>query len=303
MKQKSRRSFVKNLALTGAAVGIAPSLLTARTNQNKMFFKISLAEWSLHKKLQANELTNLEFPEYTKVNFGIDAIEYVSVFFKDTSDTYLKELKSRTDDQGVKNLLIMVDGEGQLGNADQAKRIKSVENHYRWVEAAKFLGCHSIRVNAAGQGSMEEVAGNVVDGLSRLSEYGASANINVIVENHGGYSSNGKWLSDVISKVNLPNCGTLPDFGNFSISADEQYDRYKGIEELMPFAKGVSAKSHEFDEEGNETKTDFYKMLQIVKNAGYKGYIGIEYEGAKLSEDEGIMATKRLLEKVGMKLS
>jgi sugar phosphate isomerase/epimerase len=300
--KKPRRSFIKNLALTGVAAGLAPTLLSSFMNQKKMFFKISLAQWSLHRKLQGKKLTNLEFPGYTKSNFDIDAVEYVSVFFKDTSDAYLKELKARTDDQGVKNILIMVDGEGHLGDASKEKRIQAVENHYKWVKSAKSLGCHSIRVNAAGQGSMDEVAGNVIDGLSRLSEFAASENINVIVENHGGYSSNGKWLSDIISKVNLPNCGTLPDFGNFRISADEQYDRYKGIAELMPYAKGVSAKSNEFDEEGNEVHTDFYKMLKIVKEAGYKGYIGIEYEGS-IGEDEGILATKRLLEKVGMGIS
>jgi len=302
MKKQPRRTFIRNLAVAAATVGAAPSILTGR-NWNKMFFEISLAEWSFHRKLHNNEISNLEFPEYTKVNFGINAVEYVSIFFDNTSEDYLTELKKRTDDLGVKNLLIMVDGEGNLGDADTQKRVTAVENHHKWVEAAKFLGCHSIRVNAAGKGSMEEVAGNVVDGLTRLSKFGAEMDINVIVENHGGYSSNGKWLADVISKVDLSNCGTLPDFGNFRVSQDEEYDRYLGIEELMPFAKGVSAKSHDFDEEGNETHTDFYKMLGIVKKAGYKGYIGIEYEGSKLSEDEGVRATKRLLEKVRLELS
>ncbi len=296
---RKRREFLKKAGIGGAGLMIAPSLLRAGLNNSEMFFKISIAEWSLHKMLFAKELTNLEFPEFSKKNFDIHAVEYVNQFFKDAGKEYLTELKSRTDDLGVENVLIMVDAEGNLGEADDAKRQKAVENHYKWVEAAKFLGCHSIRVNARGRGTMEEVAKAAVDGLGKLTEYASKDNIGVIVENHGGYSSNGKWMSDVIRKVDHPNCGTLPDFGNFRISGTEEYDRYLGMKELMPFAKGVSAKSHEFDEEGNETKSDFYKILKIVKEAGYTGYICIEYEGRVLSEVEGVMATKKLLEKVG----
>ena len=252
--------------------------------------------------LFAKKLTNLVFPEFSKKNFDIHAVEYVNQFFKDAGKEYLTELKSRTDDLGVENVLIMVDREGDLGGADDAKRQQAVENHYKWIEAAKFLGCHSIRVNARGRGTMEEVAKAAVDGLGKLTEYASKDNIGVIVENHGGYSSNGKWMSDVIRKVNHPNCGTLPDFGNFVISREEVYDRYLGMKELMPYAKGVSAKANAFDEEGNETKSDFYKILKIVKEAGYTGYIGIEYEGRELSEVEGVLATKRLLEKVGMSM-
>lgn len=296
---RKRREFIKKAGIGGAGLMIAPAFLRAGLKNSDMFFKISIAEWSLHKMLFAKELTNLEFPEFSKKNFDIHAVEYVNIFFKDAGKEYLTELKSRTDDLGVENVLIMVDAEGSLGEADDAKRQKAVENHYKWIEAAKFLGCHSIRVNARGRGTMEEVAEAVVDGLGKLTEYASTDNIGVIVENHGGYSSNGKWMSDVIRKVDNPNCGTLPDFANFRISAEEEYDRYLGMKELMPFAKGVSAKSHDFDEEGNETRTDYYKMLKIVKEAGYTGYIGVEYEGGKLSEVEGVIATKKLLEKVG----
>ena len=297
-----RREFLRKAGIGGAGLMIAPSLLRAGLNNSDMFFKISIAEWSLNKMLFAKELTNLEFPEFSKKNFDIHAVEYVNVFFKDAGKEYLTELKSRTDDLGVENVLIMVDAEGNLGEADETKRQQAVENHYKWVEAAKFLGCHSIRVNARGRGTMEEVAKAAVDGLGKLSEYGSKENIGVIVENHGGYSSNGKWMSDVIRKVNNPNCGTLPDFGNFRISREEEYDRYLGMKELMPYAKGVSAKANAFDEEGNETKSDFYKILKIVKEAGYTGYIGIEYEGRELSEVEGVLATKKLLEKAGKSL-
>lgn len=264
-------------------------------------FKISLAQWSLHKALFAGKLKNLDFAQQATTEYGIDAVEYVNQFFKDKArdQAYLAEMKSRAADQGVKNLLIMIDNEGFLGDPDNAKRTKAVENHYPWVEAAKYLGCHSIRVNAYSSVKVpEEAAKLATDGLRRVSEFAAPHQINVIVENHGGLSSQGDWLVGVIKAVDLKNCGTLPDFGNF-----DKYDRYKAVAEMMPFAKGVSAKSHDFDAQGNETKTDYRKMMKIVLEAGYHGYVGVEYEGSKLSEPEGIRATKALLERVGQELT
>ena len=265
--------------------------------EQKQLFKISLAQWSLHKRLFGRErpkLDNLEFAATAK-SLGIDAVEYVNQFFMDKAEDkqYLAQMKQRCADNEVTSLLIMCDGEGSLGDSNAAKRTRAVENHYKWVRAARYLGCHSIRVNARSNGTYEEQRKLAADGLRRLSEYGAKYNMNVIVENHGGLSSNGQWLSSVIKDVGMPNCGTLPDFGNF-----HEYDRYKGVAELMPFAKGVSAKSHDFDDEGNETHTDYYRMMKIVLDAGYRGYVGIEYEGSKLNEVDGILATKRLLEKI-----
>ncbi|MDP6892861.1 MAG: sugar phosphate isomerase/epimerase, partial [Verrucomicrobiota bacterium] len=124
-----------------------------------------------------------------------------------------------------------------------------------------------------------------------------------IVENHGGLSSNGAWLSSLMKKINHPRAGTLPDFGNFLIKNDEWYDRYKGVEELMPYAKAVSAKSHEFDADGNEVRTDYLRMMKIVLSHGYNGYVGIEYEGNKVDAYKGIELTKALLEKVRDQLS
>jgi len=265
--------------------------------EDKQLFRISLAQWSLHKRLRGREqpkLDNLQFAATAK-GLGIDAVEYVNQFFMDKADDkeYLAQMKQRCADNGVTSLLIMCDGEGKIGDPDAAKRTQAVQNHYKWIHAARYLGCHSIRVNAASAGNYNEQRKLAADGLRRLSEYGAKFNLNVIVENHGGLSSNGQWLSSVIEDVGMPNCGTLPDFGNF-----HEYDRYKGTAELMPFAKGVSAKSHDFDAEGNETHTDYYRMMKIVIDAGYRGYVGIEYEGSKLNEIDGILATKRLLEKV-----
>ena len=260
-----------------------------------MPFKISLAQWSLHKTLQQKKLDNLDFAKVAKEKFGIHAVEYVNQFFMDKAkdETYLAEMKKRTSDLGVTNVLIMVDSEGALGDIDEAKRTKAVENHYKWVDAAKYLGCHSIRVNAETKAEYEEGKKLAADGLRRLSEYAKPLDINVIVENHGGLSSNGKWLSATIRMVGLANCGTLPDFGNFY-----DYDRYQGVTDMMPLAKAVSAKSYDFDAEGNETKVDFRKMMKIVMAANYHSWVGIEYEGSTLSEDDGIIATKKLLEKI-----
>ena len=196
----------------------------------------------------------------------------------------------------------MCDGEGAIGDPDAAARTRTVENHYKWVEAARFLGCHSIRVNARSQGTPDEQRALAADGLRRLTEFAAERGVNVIVENHGGISSDGAWLAGVIRAVAHPRCGTLPDFGNFQVGPERWYDRYQGVQELMPFAKAVSGKSHDFDAEGNETGTDFLRMLRIVLAAGYRGWVDVEYEGDRLSEPEGIRATKALLERVRERL-
>ena len=279
-----------------------------------MDFEISLAQWSLHRSLYSGELEHLDFAKISKENFGIDAIEYVNSFFFEKAEdkSYLREMKNRADDYGVKSLLIMCDNEGSLGDPDNQKRQKAVENHYKWHEAAKYLGCHSIRVNAylteslhglevgdyTKTGSYENQVSLAADGLRKLTEFGANIGINTIVENHGGLSSDGAWLASVMKAVDHPMCGTLPDFGNFRIEGDRWYDRYKGVKELMPFAKAVSAKSHDFDSNGNETRTDFFRMMDIVLDAGYSGYVGIEYEGSEMDEMSGIKATKDLLDRV-----
>ena len=293
----SRRDFLSTAAALGAAVALQPAAAFAGAD-SKETFQISLAEWSLHRAIFGKRVDHLDFPKIAKNDFGITAVEYVNQFFKDKAkdQSYIGEMKKRCDDLGVRSLLIMCDDEGMLGDPDEKRRARAVENHYKWVEAAKFLGCHSIRVNAASSGSWDDQLGRAADGLRRLSEFGAKHGLNVIVENHGGLSSNGAWLSAVMRRVNLPNCGTLPDFGNFNVSRTEEYDRYKGVDELMPFAKGVSAKSHDFDAQGNETHTDYAKMLDIVvRKHDYHGHLGIEYEGEKLPEMEGIRATLNLL--------
>ncbi len=296
----NRRNFIKrSAAITGglALSGFGSTLLSGSDN---FPFKISLAEWSLHRALGKKEINHLDFAAIAKKEFGISAVEYVNTFFFEKANDYkyLSEMKKRVDDLGSKSLLIMCDNEGNLGDPDNKKRAQAIENHYKWTEAAKYLGCHSIRVNARSEGSWDDQIKLAADGLHRLNEFGDSIGINTIVENHGGLSSNGKWLSAVMERVDHPRVGTLPDFGNFRIQGDEWYDRYKGMKELMPYAKAVSAKSHEFDEKGNETGSDFYRIMNIVLDAGYKGYVGIEYEGSVHTEMEGIHLTNELLKKI-----
>lgn len=292
----NRRTFLRS-TLSAAAASALPftGRLFAEGTGKTPPFKISLAGWSLHLAFFSKKLDHLEFPVIAKRDYGIEAVEYVNQFWKDKANDkdYLNGLKTRASDHGVTSVLIMCDGEGNLGDPDDARRDKAVDNHRKWLDAAKFLGCHSIRVNAHSSGSREDQAKLASDGLRKLSTLATPLGLNVIVENHGGNSSDGGWLSGVITSVGLPNCGTLPDFGNF-----KEYDRYKGVDEMMPFAKGVSAKTHDFDAEGNETETDYGKMLDIVvKKHGYHGFVGIEYEGSKLSEPDGIKATKKLLDR------
>ena len=312
----SRRSFLHAAAATSAAGLLTSPRLFADQAEAKQApgkrdapYKISLAEWSLHRTLrdETSGITNLDFPALARNEFGIDAVEYVNQFFSDkaTDQAYLKELQSRCDDNGITNVLIMIDQEGDLGDPDEAARKTAIENHFKWVDAAKFLGCHSIRVNAASKGSYTQQIKLAADGLRRLSEYAAKQDIGVIVENHGGLSSNGAWLAVVIERVGMENCGSLPDFGNFYITRgenEEEFNRYHGVQALMPYAKSVSAKFNQFDDQGNETKTDYHRMMKIVTDAGYHGYVGIEWAGDSPDEYTGIKLGKTLLEKVAAEL-
>lgn len=309
----NRRDFLRRSAVAAsAAAGAAllpgcnstpgdPHAKRRPLSKPVELYQISLAQWSLHRALMRKELDNLDFPKVTRVDYELDGAELVNQFFKDkaTDAKYLGALRMRATDFGVKLLLIMVDGEGALGEANEKTRARAIENHRRWLAAAQALGCHSIRVNAeTGGAPREEAAKNAADGLRRLSEIAVPYGLNVIVENHGGLSSDGSWLADVIRRVDMRNCGTLPDFGNFRIAEGKYYDRYLGVQEMMPYAKAVSAKSHDFDADGNEVHTDYRRMMRIVLDSGYRGWVGIEFEGDAISEPDGILKTKRLLQTI-----
>ena len=346
---KNRRKFIKTSATVAAGSFLFPKLATSsyfersfqmhRSNTKALDFEISLAEFSFAGELMSGKMANMEFPARAINEFDINVLEYVSGFFnnKHTDQAYLKELKQRCDDLGMKNHLIMVDG-ANIADLDATKRKQAVESHYAWVDAAKYLGCDKIRVNlgdtmkaVSGEADdpAEEAAKTAADGYRQLLEYAAKQNMLVIVENHFGNSTDIDWLVGVIKAVDMPNAGLLPDFGNFcrqrskpteagikgmmNTTCVKEYDRYEGVRKMMPYAKGISAKSHKFDASGNETETDFLRMFQIIKEAGFQGYVGIEYEGSFMnmfnpaagyvSSSEGIKATKNLLESIRKQLA
>jgi L-ribulose-5-phosphate 3-epimerase len=292
-----RRTFLLQAAAAAASARSFPARMHTTPAEP---FRISLAQWSFHKALFAKQMEHLDFARVARRDYGIEAIEYVNVFFKDkaTDAAYLAEMNRRARDEGVYQHLIMCDGEGALGDPDATRRAQAIDNHRKWLDAARTLGCATIRVNAQSSGAPEEQQKLAADGLRRLVEIAAPMNLNVIVENHGGLSSRGDWLVGVMKLVDHPRMGTLPDFGNFT-----DYDRYQAVGEMMPYAKAVSAKSHDFDASGNETHTDYHRMLKIVLAAKFSSWIGIEYEGTTTPEPDGVRATLRLLQKLQRELA
>ena len=279
------------------------------TQETTPFFRLSLAQWSLHKYVNEENGSPFNFASQAK-SMGFEGLEYVNHLYAKEIETLgfdkvIDSLKTLSEKHGMQNVLIMIDGQGDLADPDVAVRNKAVENHKKWIDAAQKLGCHAIRVNTFGTNDPALWVPSVVDGLKKLSTYAATKNINVLCENHGWLSSDVPVLMDAISKVNMDNCGTLPDFGNWCVKRkdgamwgeclEEYPDKYKGIEVLLTKAKAVSAKAYDFDENGNETTLDFPRIIQMVKNSGYTGYIGVEYEGDRLREKEGIIAIRDLL--------
>ncbi len=309
----SRRTFLRT---TGAvAVGAGAAWLgraLPHAAQAEPLYKISLAQWSINGPLRKGTMQHLDFATIAK-STGIDAIEYVNQFFMDkaTDKAYLREMNTRAQNEGVTQVLIMCDNEGRLGDPDTAQRSTAVENHYKWVEAARALGCHAIRVNAYSEGTPDEQARYVADGMNRLCRFADGHDIDVIIENHGGLSSNAAWLMRTIRMADHKRAGTLPDFGNFRISrADrnnpnapiESYDSYQGVREMMPLARGVSVKPTVWDAHGKSSPIDLDKMMRIVVDAGYRGYCGIEH-GRPGRELEAIRELREQLEATRARLS
>ena len=302
-----RRNFLSVTLTAGIASSVFPSTNFVKFNSIENL-KISLAQWSLNKSIKNGKLPILDFAKKAR-SFNIEGIEFVSgLYTRDTDilermsmNSLAKKLIKRSDDYGIDNVLFMIDNQGDLASSNKNERLQAIDNHKRWIDLSAEIGCKTMRVNLNGEKDLNKWTKNSVKSLTVLNKY--NENINVVVENHGGLSSNGKYLSNVMSKVKLENCGTLPDFGNFCMNGSpwgnctQMYDKYLGTEELMPYAHAVSAKSYDFDDEGNETSIDYERMMEIVKRSGYQGYVGIEYEGNRLGEDDGIIATKKLLEK------
>ncbi|MBO0590130.1 sugar phosphate isomerase/epimerase [Cellulophaga sp. E16_2] len=306
-----RRKFIsKTLQATSlVAMTSIPAFGMSDLNflNKDLFFKISLAQWSFHNALRSGKMDNLDFAGKAR-SFNCEGLEYVNQFFMDKAQDkkYLAEMNNRALSEGVENVLLMIDREGQLADVDSKKRLQAIENHFKWIDAAHFLGCHAIRVNLGGGVEKEEATKAALDSLQQLSDYSKDSGISILVENHGGFSSDGLWLSNIMKNVARENCGTLPDFGNFCIQKNkereciEEYDKYKGFAEILPFAKGVSAKAIAFDQEGNETTIDYLKMMKMVKDSGYTGFVGIEFGTDKGNEEEGIKLTRDLLIRAGL---
>ncbi len=309
----SRRTFIKQSALGGLALALPiPAHMTAALPALPEMItgpRISLAQWSLHRAIEDGGLKAVDFPMVAKKEFGISAVEYVSSFYtaERQNTSFWEALKRSTDAEGIENLLIMVDGEGELGAAKKQDRTRAVEQHRPWIEAARRLGCFAIRVNAFGKGDRIALREALIDGLGSLSEAGSESNISILVENHGLHTSDAGFITGIIQAVNSPYLGTLPDFGNWCLNKEwggtkdgtctDSYDPVKGLRQMLPFAKGVSAKSYDFGPDGEETRLPYRALLQEVRDSGFAGHIGIEYEGDRLSEAEGIRATKALIEK------
>lgn len=295
MPTMNRRNFLMSAAAPLAAA--LPSATPAQTPGPK--FRISLAEWSIHRAIESRMVTNLDFPRIAREHFGIEGLEFVNGLWEAPTQEYVAGLKKRMADTGTKGVMIMCDGEGLMGHSDRAKRLKAADNHRKWVDWAAELGCHSIRTNMYPDKSpstpseVETFLGNCAESFSRLSEYAKAANLNVLVENHGGLSSDPDVVVRLMKQVSAQNFGTLPDFGNFPNNAD----RYEAVRKLMPYAKGASFKCYDFGPDGNETRIDMNRMMEVVLGAGYHNWVGIEYEGNRLTEFEGIAAAKRFLDR------
>jgi len=282
---------------------------TIEEESNSPFFKLSLAQWSLHRTFNDKGVSPFKFASISQ-EMGFEGLEYVNHLYKKQIDNLgfdavIDSLLALSIEHEMENILIMVDGEGDLASPDEAERNQAVVNHKKWVDAAKKLGCHSIRVNTFGTNDPKEWLPSVVDGLKKLSTYAARQNINILCENHGWLSSDAFMLMEAIGMVGMENCGTLPDFGNWCVKrkagekwgecVEEFEDKYKGIELMLKEAEAVSAKSYNFDQKGNEKTLDYPRIMQLVKDSGYKGFVGVEYEGKEIPEKDGILATKKLL--------
>jgi L-ribulose-5-phosphate 3-epimerase len=291
-----RRTFLKSAA--APAVAALPPIASAQAGGAK--FRISLAEWSIHRAIFAHMVTNLDFPRIAREQFGIEGLEFVNQLWEAPTQDYVGRLKGNMAQSGTRGVLLMCDGEGFMGHSDRAARLKAADNHRKWVDIAAELGCHSIRTNMypdkqpATPAEVDAFIGYCAESFTRLCGYAKAAGINVIIENHGGVSSDPDVVVRLMKTVNLPNFGTLPDFGNFP----KQIDRYDAVAKLMPYAKGVSFKCYDFGPDGKEKTFDMDRMMKVVLDSGYRNWIGIEYEGDRLTEFEGVQAGKRYLDKL-----
>ena len=326
----SRRKFLKNTFSVFSTTLLAPNLFAKKIDKSKM--DIGLQMYSFAPLIMQGKFDLLGFPDLVKNTYGINGAEYWSIPFmgRENDRDFLNDLKRRSDDNGVDNLIILVDdidiktmqSGPSLASSNKNDRDTAIDYHKKWVDVAKNIGCHSIRINLRSEEENDQkILENSSESISKLIEFSKQDIISIVIENHGGITGDADWLVSLMKNVDSKHLGTLPDFGtyNFCIkrgnlnfqslseNCEDQYDKYLGVKKLMPYAKGVSAKSHEFDKDGEELSTNYSRMIKIISESNYKGYITIEYEGAMkgmfggegtyLSPHEGILATKKLINK------
>jgi sugar phosphate isomerase/epimerase len=311
--KSTRRGFMKKssaaaMSLAASAVGLSQHAAA----QKKRSYGISLAAWSLHRTIGEGpgKRAMLDMPQMAREEWDFDAIELVNNMLLTWEKPYFDRLIKNAADQNVKILLIMVDGQGRIGGDTEEKRAEAVKKHSFWIDVAGDMGCHSIRMNWSGAArnvaekpeELKAFIGRSVPGIRTLCDYGDKKNINVTIENHGGASSVPSALKKLIAAVDHERFGTLPDFGGFSRNDDRSFkiDIYDAIDLLMTDAKAVSAKCYDFDDQtGLETTLDYPRLIEIVADKhDYTGYIGVEYEGRRQGEFDGIRACNELLKKL-----
>ena len=288
----TRRRFLQTTALAVASCYLPSQQAEA---QQKREFQVSLSASSLARSINERKIDHLDLANIARTKYSIAAVEYASKFFSDKArdEKYLNDMNKRAADEGVRQLLIVVNSEGCIGHPEEPKRQQTVKNHHKWIDAAKALGCHSIEINPCGIGGNADQLKQAAEGIAALCEYAERQKINILLGSYGGVSANPKWLVELVRTVNRVSCGTLPSFDGFG-----SHDRYDGVAKLLPFAKGIGATARNFDGNGNEPNTDYFRMMKVVLDGGYRGYVGINYQGNEMEEAAGIRATKTLLKKI-----
>lgn len=305
--------------------GAAAAALAARAADRPVKDDISLAAWSLNRSFFVGAKWKLlDLPRIVRTEFGINGLELVNSFFENPMMRYLQQLKNNAAGHGVAFVLIMVDGEGDMIAVDRKQRMQAAVAHRKWVDIAHYLGCHAIRCNLGGAFRNNEwksdgdLVNRAAESFGNLLEYARGADLNVVIENHGGASSDPEILPRVMKAVNSPHFGTLPDFGNVNPGGDP----VQLLRSVLPWAKGISVKASWLPDGTHTQAWDLEKMIGICRDAGYHGFWGIESslgaprrkpeEGAPkpppptpeaLWEDElrGVKLTKAVLERTVLK--
>ena len=291
MKIQNRRLFLQSLGIGSCGLSLGTNLF-GKDKSDPSRFPIGIQEYTFNRILRSGKLKHLDYPAMVKKELGIEHVEYWSRPFegKHTDKKFVGELNSRTKGEGISNVLILVDEKHELDHEKKSERDKSVDLHKGWIDCAAQLGCDAIRVNCRMGGDPKDNLNRAVDGVGRLCEYAKDTSVKVVIEPHGRNSQNPDWLLAVMKELNHPHAGILPDFNNFG-----SYDRYSAVEKTLPFAPAVCAKALKFDDEGNETHTDYFKMLKIVYESTFSGVISIEFEGHGVDPIVGSRMTQDLI--------